>query len=81
MISRLQRSIQKPIVECLVAKGNATKLFAPVYIPCANTHADLLRLCVLLETLTHSQQNSRGGYGTAESVKLLTGEVMKLLEG
>lgn len=54
-------SIQQPVVECLVAESNAAKLFTPIDVPGANTHPDLLRPCVFLEVLTHSQQYSWGG--------------------
>lgn len=50
-------SIQKPVVECLVAKSYAAELFTPVHIPGANTHADLLRPRVFVVVLTHSQQH------------------------
>lgn len=59
-------SIQQPIIECLVAKGDATKLFTPVDVPGADTHPDLFGSRVFMEVLTHSQQYSGGGCGGEE---------------
>lgn len=61
------RSIQKPVIECLIAEGNAAKLFPTVDIPGTNTHSDLLGLGVFLVTLTHSQQYSWRGCAVKES--------------
>lgn len=57
----LHRSIQEPVVECLVAESYAAELFAPVHIPGADAHADLLRPRVFVVALTHSQQHSWRG--------------------
>lgn len=55
------RSVQEPVVERLIAEGNAAKLFPAVDVPGTNTHSDLLGLGVFLVTLTHSQQYSWRG--------------------
>lgn len=60
-------SIQKPVIECLIAEGNTPKLFTAVDIPGTNTHSDLLGLGVFLVTLTHSQQYSWRGCKVKES--------------
>lgn len=64
---RLLWSVQQPVVESLVAEGNAAKLFTPVDIPGADAHPDLLGPCVFMVVLTHSQQYSWGGYKKEES--------------
>lgn len=51
-------SVQKPVIERLVAEGNAAKLLPPIDIPGTDTHSDLFGLGVFLVTLTHSQQDS-----------------------
>lgn len=51
-------SVQKPVIERLVAEGNTAKLLTPIDIPGTNTHSDLFGLGVFLVTLTHSQQHS-----------------------
>lgn len=60
-MSRLHGSIQQPVVECLVAEGDAAELFATVDVPGADAHPDLLGPRVFLEALTHSQQHSGRG--------------------
>lgn len=54
----LLRRVQQPVVECLVAEGNAAELFPAIHIPSADAHADLLGLCVFMVVLTHSEQHS-----------------------
>jgi len=57
-MSSLLRSIQQPIIKCVVTKRNAAELLAPVYVPCTHTHSDLLGSCVLVVVLTHAQKDS-----------------------
>lgn len=73
-------SVQKPVVECLIAEGNAAKLLPAVDVPGPNTHSDLLGLGVFLVTLTHSQQYSWRGCEANRAVRhslewILKGEV------
>lgn len=46
--------VQQPVVERLVAEGDAAELFTPVDIPGADTHSYLFGPRVFMVVLTHS---------------------------
>jgi len=66
---RLLRRVQQPVVERLVSEGDAAELLAPVDVPGAHAHADLLGPRVLAVALTHAQQHPGRGCSTGDPVR------------